>query len=83
MGGMLRQVSPDLPDVVEGESTRPGDCSNVGCEGELVIYGNPRFLAEDEGVTVTDPRVMERSWKMEGLAGMMRSSVLAMFSWRW
>ena len=38
---MLRQVSPDLPDVVEGESTRPGDCSKVYCEGELVIHGNP------------------------------------------
>ena len=36
---MLRQVSPDLPDVVEGESTRPGDCSNVGREGKLVIHG--------------------------------------------
>ena len=34
---MLRQVSPDLPDVVEGESIRPGDRGNVGCEGELVI----------------------------------------------
>ena len=32
LGGVLGQVSPDLPDVVEGESTRPGDCSNVGCE---------------------------------------------------
>ena len=27
----------------------------------------PRFLAEDEGVTVADPRVIERSWEMEGL----------------
>ena len=36
-----RQVSPDLPDVVEGESTQPGDCSNVGREEELVIHGNP------------------------------------------
>ena len=43
----------------------------------------PRFLAEDEGVTVADPRVIERLWKMEGLAGMMRSSVSARFSWRW
>ena len=43
----------------------------------------PRFLAEDEGVTVADPRVIERSWEMEGLAWMMRSSVLAKFSWRW
>ena len=42
-----------------------------------------RFKAENEGVTVTDPRVIERSWEMEGLAGMMRSSVLARFSWRW
>ena len=25
-----------------------------------------RFLAEDEGVTVADPRVIERSWEMEG-----------------
>ena len=33
----------------------------------------PRFLAEDEGVTVADPRVIERSWEMEGLAWMMRS----------
>ena len=40
---MLRQVSPDLTDVVEAESTRPGDCSNVGCEGELVIHGNPEI----------------------------------------
>ena len=39
---MLRQVSPDLPDVVEGESTQHGDCSNVGCERELVIHGNPK-----------------------------------------
>ena len=38
---MLRQVFPDLPDVVDGESTRPGDSSNVGCEGEFVIHGNP------------------------------------------
>ena len=36
-----------------------------------------RFLAEDEGVTIADPRVIERLWEMEGLAGMMRSSVLA------
>ena len=43
----------------------------------------PRFLAEDEGVTVADPWVIERSWEMEGLAGMMRSFVLARFSWRW
>ena len=28
----------------------------------------PRFLAEDEGVTVADPRVIERLWEMEGLA---------------
>ena len=42
-----------------------------------------RFLAEDEGVTVADPRVIDRSWEMEGLAGMMRSSVLARFSWSW
>ena len=42
----------------------------------------PRFLAEDEGVTVVDPRVIERSWAMDGLAGLMRSSVLARFSWR-
>ena len=41
---MLKQVSPDLPDVVESESTRPGDCSNVGSEGELVIHGNPKIL---------------------------------------
>ena len=68
--------------VVEGESTRPGDSSNVGCEGELVIHGNPRFLAEDDGVIVADPRVIERSWEMNGLAGMVRSSVLARFSWR-
>ena len=26
----------------------------------------PRFLAEDEGVTVADPRVIERSWEMGG-----------------
>ena len=43
----------------------------------------PRFLAEDEGVTFADPRVIERSWEMDGLAGMMRSLVLARFSWRW
>ena len=43
----------------------------------------PRFLAKDEGITVADPRVIERLWEMEGLAGMMRSSVLARFSWRW
>ena len=55
----------------------------MGREGELVIHGNPRFLAEDEGVTVADPRVVERSCELEGLAGMMRSSVLAEFSWRW
>ena len=42
----------------------------------------PRFLAEDGGVTVADPRVIERSWEMEGVAG-MRSSVLVRFSWRW
>ena len=42
-----------------------------------------RFLAVDEGVTVGDPRVIERSWEIEGLAGMMRSSVLVTFSWRW
>ena len=42
-----------------------------------------RFLAEDEGVTVSDPRVIERLWEMEGLARMMRSPVLARFSWRW
>ena len=29
----------------------------------------PRFLAEDEGVTIADPRVIERSWEMDGLAG--------------
>ena len=80
---MLRQVSPDLPDVEEGESTRPEDCRNVGCEGELVIHGNPMFLAEEEVVTVADPRVIERSWEMEGLAGMMRCSVSARFSWKW
>ena len=33
--------------------------------------------------TVADPRVIERLWEMEGLARMMRSSVLARFSWRW
>ena len=42
----------------------------------------PRFLAEDEGFTVIDPRVIERLWEMEGLAGMI-ISVLARFSWRW
>ena len=42
-----------------------------------------RFVAEDEGVTVADPRVIEKSWEMDGLAGMMRSSVLARFSWWW
>ena len=30
----------------------------------------PRFLAEDEGVA--DPRVIERSWEMDGFAGMIR-----------
>ena len=43
----------------------------------------PRFLAEEEEVTVADPMVIERSWEMEGLAGIMRRSVLARFSWRW
>ena len=42
-----------------------------------------RFLSEDEEVTVADPRMIEISWEMDGLAGMMRSSVLARFSWRW
>ena len=59
----------ECSDVVEGESTRLGDCSNVGREGELVMVTR-RFLAEDEGVTVADPRVIERSWEKEGLAGM-------------
>ena len=31
----------------------------------------PRFLAEEEGVTVADPRLIERSWEMEGLARMI------------
>ena len=80
---MLRQVSPDLPDVVEGESTRPGDCSKVGCEGELVIHGHPEVSGRGRRRHRRDPRVIERSWEMEGLAGMIRSSVLARFSWRW
>ena len=29
----------------------------------------PRFLAEEVAVAVTDPRVIERWWEMEGLAG--------------
>ena len=35
----------------------------MGCEGELVT---PRVLAENEGVTVADPWVIERSWEMGG-----------------
>ena len=50
---------------------------------ESSSWVTPRFLAVDEGVTVADPRVIERSWEISGSAGMMRSSVLARFSWRW
>ena len=33
-----------------------------------------RFLAEDEGVNVADPRVIKRSLEMEGLARSWRGS---------
>ena len=38
---LLRQVSPNLPDVVESEIYTTGSCSNVGREGELVLHVNP------------------------------------------
>ena len=75
LGGVLRQVSPDLPDVVEGESTRPQTAAMWAVRESSSSMVTPRFLAEDEGVTVADPRVIERSWEMDGLAGMMRSLV--------
>ena len=68
-------------DVVEGKSAGSGQSNDVRGTGQSPRI-TPRFLATDEGDTVTSSTVTDRSIGGQSYPGMQRSSVLQRLSLR-